>query len=1171
MPTIKPTIDNSEVLAGFAQIAASGKTTLNPFITGVGTANAALVGGGGLIASIGRFTAGLGILGVGTNLAADNVQRLATSGYFLNRSMSLMSQGTQGFEASARDLNAELGALWPGLNQNAAGLLAYTRASARATREARLLSKLTPEARREFEEFKREVKATAEEIIAHNEAIARMRRRLIIGAVAVVAFSVAMFKAAKSAAEFENAIVRLQTQLNISDQAFDAASRQALQLAGDYGIAAKDLADASFAIQSAGLRGAEGLDATGVAAKLAAIQFGDARSAGVLLAGAINAYGKENLDAARAGEVLLAIVDQGKVEARELVSTFGRLLAPANQLRIPLEDIGAAIATYTRLGVPTSEAVNAVRGALFALIKPSAQAKNILEEYGTTVEEVQAKIRNVGFVETLRFLRFEVAKSDEEFARIVPRIRGYGASLALTNKQAELYNEIQEKITNSTGKLDSAVERVQDTTANKWAQAIQTVNVLFIKFGNEILPLVNAGLDTFNGILDGLVGAFDFIFGDNGASSVRDFNDQVKEFVDSFGAFSELPLDRNRLQIEGMLKAIKESEGDIDKFFALIQGLSEFTGDIQTGQAARLLEEIAAELATQQLVRGSGLAGFDFQSGTFLGGGASIEQEIGRIASFYTTYGSLDSIAYKQAREVMAIFRGDAIETFTQVNNLFEELGQQPIDVARIWRESGQNFILTTRAVAEELHRRMGGELQDYVQLAAAAVIGQADLSREQREGEDAARRYGEAYGIALELLRQFNEGQINGEPVIKSYTRSLAQQRVEIDLNTQAILDMVKALEKQQDAEESTGAFANLTKRLAELERVRSNAAVDIVHGVEGAEEAFRIANERYLKVKADVDEVNKLLKIDGKDAIDAQIDAWKEAERVAKNYFENVKDQIDDQQRALDRASEDVIDLINKQFTERFLQVAETANITADERRRIEVRLRAQRDLTLAEAQRELREETRRLEDILEVQEDRRRAQAEEASDAIARLRQGIPTGTPDDPISVIIQSERRVRGDETGPQYGTDPGSGGGTGGTNPPPPPPPPRGDPNFLLYLRLLEEARGLGIDVPTGTDTLITPHDLPTRISVLRSAISQARAAAHVATQESGTYTGSTGGGRAQPAPATGKEVMDAIMHLEEFLAANPEAAAQARAFSIRTGVGTRFWGQQNPLGINVQ
>ena len=193
------------------------------------------------------------------------------------------------------------------------------------------------------------------------------------------------------ALDLEQATVKLRTQLGLSEEDAAAVENQAKDMAGVYGVAATESVNAGFAIQSAGLRGADAAEALEAATKGAAVGLGEARDIGLLSAAAMTAWSSEGLSATRSTEILAAAVKAGNLDAAELSGSLGQALAPASSLGVSFEELAGSVAFYTKLGVGASEATSAVRQVMNTMLKPSSQASEILGELGFTTESLQEK------------------------------------------------------------------------------------------------------------------------------------------------------------------------------------------------------------------------------------------------------------------------------------------------------------------------------------------------------------------------------------------------------------------------------------------------------------------------------------------------------------------------------------------------------------------------------------------------------------------------------------------------------------------------------------------------------------------------------------------------------------------------------------------------------------
>ena len=132
------------------------------------------------------------------------------------------------------------------------------------------------------------------------------------------------------------------------------------------------------------------------AAKGSAVGLGETKEIARATTAVIQAYGKENINAARAADILTATVREGNLEASELAPVLGRVIGLSSQLGISFEDVGASVATFTRLGVDSAEAITGLRGIMNALIKPTQEGEAALSRYGMSMKSLRDEVSQKG-------------------------------------------------------------------------------------------------------------------------------------------------------------------------------------------------------------------------------------------------------------------------------------------------------------------------------------------------------------------------------------------------------------------------------------------------------------------------------------------------------------------------------------------------------------------------------------------------------------------------------------------------------------------------------------------------------------------------------------------------------------------------------------------------------
>lgn len=302
-------------------------------------------------------------------------------------------------------------------------------------------------------------------------------------------FIIAQGAIAKTGAEFEENMTKIETLADVAQDQVEAWSNQILELAPQLGALPNELAEGLYFVASTGFRDAkEAIDALTVSAKGAAIGLGETSDIARALVAAMAAF---DITAEEAGDTLLQTVREGAAEADELATTIGRVLATAQNAGLTFQETGAFIATFTRLGVPAEVAVTSLRAALNSIIKPTSKAREQLAEYGFTIDDVFSAIREQGFARTLIALTSIFGNNAEAIANLIGTQRGLAGVLSVTGKLQDDYLDVLEKITGSTGELDEAFDRVTQTVTFQWKAFKSALDVVAQQIARVTLPALN--------------------------------------------------------------------------------------------------------------------------------------------------------------------------------------------------------------------------------------------------------------------------------------------------------------------------------------------------------------------------------------------------------------------------------------------------------------------------------------------------------------------------------------------------------------------------------------------------------------------------------------------------------------------------------------------------------
>ena len=306
----------------------------------------------------------------------------------------------------------------------------------------------------------------------------------------------------KMAGDFQQSMTRIETLVGASRTEVDRMRGSVVELSNETGRSAKELSEALFTVTSAGARGAEAMEVLERAAKASAVGLGETRSIAQAVTAAMQAYGSENLNAAQATDTLTAIVREGNLEAESLAPTLGRVIGLASQLGISFSEVGASIATYTRLGVSAEEATTGLRSIMNTLIKPTNDSREALSEIGLTFEELRRQVQEEGLAVTMNRLITEFGGNEEALSRLIPNVRALSAVLGTAGSQGQEYERIQRSIANSTGIVNDGFERTSEDALFKYNRAIERLKNQWIETGDLILPIAGSIMDRLGNVVE---------------------------------------------------------------------------------------------------------------------------------------------------------------------------------------------------------------------------------------------------------------------------------------------------------------------------------------------------------------------------------------------------------------------------------------------------------------------------------------------------------------------------------------------------------------------------------------------------------------------------------------------------------------------------------------------
>jgi TP901 family phage tail tape measure protein len=299
------------------------------------------------------------------------------------------------------------------------------------------------------------------------------------------------------AANFAESMSKITALVGIAADEVKAMESSVLSLSRETAKSPQELAEALFVVTSAGLRGAQAMEALEVAAKAGAAGLGATNDIARVVAGAMNAYGAETLGAARATDIIVATARAGNFATDQFAGALGRVLPFAKQAQASLEDVGGAVALLTRTNGNAAESITQVRALFGAFVVPTREARNVLEEVGVSAEDLRNKIGKDGLVSALQLLDRAVGGNREVLGRLLGSKEAASAAFQILDADAESLAGTFGVVRDSVGMTDDAFNTASEQSAFKFREALNKVRVAGIELGNQLLPVVTNIIEAF--------------------------------------------------------------------------------------------------------------------------------------------------------------------------------------------------------------------------------------------------------------------------------------------------------------------------------------------------------------------------------------------------------------------------------------------------------------------------------------------------------------------------------------------------------------------------------------------------------------------------------------------------------------------------------------------------
>ena len=313
--------------------------------------------------------------------------------------------------------------------------------------------------------------------------------------------------AIRNGSVYETSLAKVGTIADLGKLSIQKLGSQITDMSNTMGIAATDIAEATYQAISAGQDTANAVEFAGQAAKLATAGFTSTTSAVDILTTALNAYGLSADQATHVSDVLLTTQNLGKTSVDELSSSMGKVIPLAAAYNVSVENLSSGLAVMTANGMATAEATTYTKSMLNELGDTGSSVGKILQQQtGKSFAQLNAEGKSLGDV--LQILYDSVGGDSTAFAGLWSSVEAGTGALSLASGGADKFNGVLAQMVDSAGATDTAYQTMTDTFQHSMESLQTTAENLSIDLFEAMEPglmeAANWGTDCLNTLTSAL-------------------------------------------------------------------------------------------------------------------------------------------------------------------------------------------------------------------------------------------------------------------------------------------------------------------------------------------------------------------------------------------------------------------------------------------------------------------------------------------------------------------------------------------------------------------------------------------------------------------------------------------------------------------------------------------
>lgn len=307
----------------------------------------------------------------------------------------------------------------------------------------------------------------------------------VFGGIGISA-GIAFAQAAKGAYEFEKQFQQSMKEVATLSSGIKGSltdyMNQVMEITREIPVLANDAAKALYQIVSAGHDGANGMKVLEVSAKAAIGGVTDTATAADGITTLLNAYKLDVSEAEKISDQLFTTVKLGKTSFGELGKSIAQVAPIAAAYGVEIDQVLAAVATLTKQGTPTAQAMTQIRASIIAVSKVLGDGAFDNRTYQEALAEVAR----------------QAGGSESKLRELVPEVEAVNAVLGLTGINVKEAAGHLEEMQNATGAAEAAFKEMASSAENQMKLLGNNITAALRPLGQEILKEISSAAQSMN-------------------------------------------------------------------------------------------------------------------------------------------------------------------------------------------------------------------------------------------------------------------------------------------------------------------------------------------------------------------------------------------------------------------------------------------------------------------------------------------------------------------------------------------------------------------------------------------------------------------------------------------------------------------------------------------------